>query len=561
MNKVSGIFLVAHLLFINTISAECIKGNCYNGYGTYLFANGAKYIGDFQDGRAHGKGIIYFNNGNKYIGQWENDNRQGKGRFVFNEGHEYLGGFRMNKFHGKGLMKYANGDRYEGNFRNNQPNGQGKYSFKDGDRYEGHFVNGRFEGEGTMFYKDGAKFRGYWANNKKHGSGTLYAAGGKIFSGEWAFGEMKEEEVYLFESEESTVSSAIPTLRNCNRENCESGLGTFTYSDGSEYVGEFKNGQPEGNCTVRYANGNRYEGVWKNHTPHGEGILFYPDGNSLNAKWYFGRAVEPNESMTPDRVYEENVVDVDRNNAVKIWAVIVGVGRYEHMPYLRYTDDDAYRFYSFLKSPSGGALENNQVQVLIDEDATRDNILRTMRTTLHKADENDVVMFYFSGHGLEGSFIPSDYDGWNNRLYHEEIKKIMEDSRAKHKLVIGDACHSGSLTDISDSDFLAAKTPVHATLKKYYQAFENTEGGMAFMMSSKSEEVSLEDGGLRSGIFSHFMIQGLNGKADLNDDKIISVKELYNYVYRKVRSYTATAQTPTLTGEFDASMPIGVVRH
>lgn len=461
-------------------------------------------------------------------------------------------------------MNYANGDKYDGNWKNNQPNGKGKYTFLDGDRYEGSFKNGRFDGEGTMYYNDGAKFKGYWSNNKKHGSGTLYAANGKIFSGEWERGKMVEEEIYLFENEAITEesesnSSTIPSLRNCNREYCESGLGTFIYSDGSEYVGDFKEGNPEGQCTVNYANGNRYTGAWKNNTPHGEGTLYYADGRVLNADWYYGKAQEV--LVRRDHAFEDDDVAVEYSEEVKIWAVVVGIGRYEHMPTLRFTDDDAYHFYAFLKSPEGGALKEDQIQLLIDERASRDNILRTMRSTILKADDNDVVMFYFSGHGLEGSFIPSDFDGWNNRLYHEEIKKIMQDSRAKHKLVLGDACHSGSLTAMSGGDLLAAKSPYESNLKKYYQAFEDTDGGMALLMSSKGEEVSLEDGGLRSGIFSHFLIKGLNGAADANADDIVTVQELYDFVYRKVRKYTAGAQTPTLTGGFDKNMPVGLVRN
>ena len=105
------------------------------------------------------------------------------------------------------------------------------------------------------------------------------------------------------------------------------------------------------------------------------------------------------------------------------------------MPALRFTDDDAYRFYAFLRSPEGGAIPDEQINILIDEDATRNNILGALRNTLLKADENDVIIFYYSGHGLEGSIIPSDYDGYNNRIMNQEIKRIFEDSRAKHKVI------------------------------------------------------------------------------------------------------------------------------
>jgi len=555
-----GILVVAHLGFSASLSAECIKGNCFNGYGTYVFANGAKYIGDFKDGRANGKGIIYFPNGNKYLGDWQDDVREGQGRFVFAAGHEYTGGFHQNEFHGKGVLVYANGDRYEGDFRHDQPNGQGIYAFHDGDRYEGAFVNGRFEGEGTMYYRDGSRFTGFWSNSKKHGAGVFYAANGRSFSGEWSMGEMVEQEADLTNTPApATTTSTKQTLRNCNLEYCADGTGAFTYSDGSRYEGEFHNGLPAGHGTVFYANGNRYEGEWHNDVPHGVGTLYYADGRTIRAHWYYGKATRPLENTT--RIYEENVVDIERNDAVKIWAVVVGIAQYQSMPSLRFTDDDAYRVYSFLKSPAGGALPENQIRLLLDEQATRENILKAMRNTLHRADQNDVVVFYFSGHGLEDSFIPYDFDGFNNRLFHSEVKKLMEDSHAKHKLVIGDACHSGGLSGGANGDFLAAKSPVYTTLKKYYEAFENTDGGLALLLSSKEEEVSLEAGNLRSGIFSYYLIEGLRGPADTDGDYIITIDEIYNYVFRRVQAYTAHGQTPALKGNFDHRMPVGVVRH
>jgi len=205
-----------------------------------------------------------------------------------------------------------------------------------------------------------------------------------------------------------------------------------------------------------------------------------------------------------------------------------------------------------LKSPEGGALPDNQLRVLIDENATKNRILKNMKEILLQADGNDVVLFYFSGHGLEGSFVPYDFDGFNNKLDHKDISAIMSKSRAKHKIVYGDACHSGSL--------LAMKAPVHQTLKRYYSEFERTKGGLALMMSSKSEEVSLEDGGLRSGIFSYYLIRGLKGEADRDKNKIVTIQEIYDYVYDEVQNYTAHAQTPTITGSFDRGMPVAVIR-
>ena len=135
---------------------------------------------------------------------------------------------------------------------------------------------------------------------------------------------------------------------------------------------------------------------------------------------------------------------------------------------------------------------------------------------------------------------------------NQEIKRIFEDSRAKHKVIFSDACYSGSL--------LAMKSPLNQMMQRYYKSFENTQGGLAFMTSSKSEEVSLEDGGLRQGIYTHFLIRGLHGEADFNRNKIVTISELFEYVKREVRQYTGRVQTPVLTGNYDTEMPVAIIR-
>ena len=85
--------------------------------------------------------------------------------------------------------------------------------------------------------------------------------------------------------------------------------------------------------------------------------------------------------------------------------------------------------------------------------------------------------------------------------------------------------------------------------------------GIALLMSSKSEELSLEDHGLRQGVFTYYVLRGLKGAADNNGDYLVTIKELYGYVYSKVREYTANVQTPTLSGKFDAKMPVAMIRE
>ena len=57
------------------------------------------------------------------------------------------------------------------------------------------------------------------------------------------------------------------------------GQGTTTYTYGSEYVGEYKKGFREGRGTYTFANGNKYVGEWKNGKYHGQGIFTFPNGD------------------------------------------------------------------------------------------------------------------------------------------------------------------------------------------------------------------------------------------------------------------------------------------
>jgi len=247
---------------------------------------------------------------------------------------------------------------------------------------------------------------------------------------------------------------------------------------------------------------------------------------------------------------------------ITTWGLVVGVSSYSSMQSLKYADDDAYKMYSFLKSPEGGSVKDENIQLLIDEDATKENIFASLHDIVQKADSNDVIFFYFSGHGLEGAFLPFDYgqQSWQGQklvrdttkvVGHQLLADIFASSKAKHKLCFADACHSGSLS--------MAKSGTIPN-NQYYKALESTKGGLALFTSSRTEEISLEHKGVRQGVFSHYLIEGMNGIADQNQDYIVTIAELYDYVSEKVKSYTNYQQTPTIGGAFDPLAPVSLIR-
>ena len=78
------VFLV--LMFCNVGFAQCIEGDCKNGYGTFTFPDGRKYVGESKDNKKHGQGTYTHGDGTKYVGE-----------------------FRDSEYHWQGTLTYADG--------------------------------------------------------------------------------------------------------------------------------------------------------------------------------------------------------------------------------------------------------------------------------------------------------------------------------------------------------------------------------------------------------------------------------------------------------------------
>lgn len=573
------LFLLTIFQFIlfTFLAAQCKSGDCKNGTGIYIYPSGAKYIGQFKNGEIHGSGACYYTDGKKYQGQWANRYPEGRGTMTFADGATWTGSWkRGHPIDNRGKIikdlfpgkedEIAEDNIQSGCLKGDCKSGKGIFAYADGSKYNGQWSEGQIDGFGTFYFVNGDKYVGSFKKGHSHGKGTFYHKNGTKTTGDWDKGEYIGNPV---------VESG---KEGCISGNCDNGKGIYVYEDGeAKYDGTFKNELPHGQGLVTYANGEKYKGTWAYGSFFGLGSLYTLDGAEVKGWWvkgnYMGidkpgdfseilanaRAQEPEEDLL-EEIVEEKVKELSPSElqaairekaGFKVYAVVVGIASYNHMPALRYTKDDAYEMGMFLKSPAGGALPDNQIKLLIDEQATKGNIIRTMKDVFGKAGPNDLVMLYFSGHGLKGSFLPINYDGFNNKLPHEEINQIMENSAAKYKLCIADACHSGSL-------FAARSASELAVLETYYTTLGQSEAGTALLMSSKSDETSLESSGLRQGVFSHYLIRGLKGEADANTNSIVSISELYNFINKGVREYTGNRQTPIIKGDYDPNMTIAV---
>lgn len=165
------------------------KGNRFEGQfqngdffkGTYYFASGSKYIGEFRDGVRHGFGKDSFVDGSSYEGGYFDGRRHGKGTEIYSNGHKYIGSFQNNKKNGFGIMYFLK-ERYEGNFKDNEYHGVGKYFYENGDISIAEYIYGKQTGLGVYQFKSGARYIGEHVNNEWSGLGIFYGANGKVLS-------------------------------------------------------------------------------------------------------------------------------------------------------------------------------------------------------------------------------------------------------------------------------------------------------------------------------------------------------------------------------------------
>jgi hypothetical protein len=89
-----------------------------------------------------------------------------EGILTFANGTRYIGEFNDGMPNGQGKLLYSNGAKYEGQVRDGVPNGQGAYLYSNGMHYSGQFLNGLPNGKGTLTLPDGSQFAGEFKDGK-----------------------------------------------------------------------------------------------------------------------------------------------------------------------------------------------------------------------------------------------------------------------------------------------------------------------------------------------------------------------------------------------------------
>ena len=246
----------------------------------------------------------------------------------------------------------------------------------------------------------------------------------------------------------------------------------------------------------------------------------------------------------------------DQGMPGKTWAVVVGISKYKNIQSLNYADRDAQVFYDYLVNTDGGPkLEASHVKLLLNENARSTEIYGALDWLSGSVKENDRVLFYFSGHGdverktiVQNGFLLA-HDAPNAaymtcgtisiKYLQDYLETYVIQNKAKDVILIADACRSGKLAGGIEG--------IQLTMHALGQSWNNQ---IIKILSAQEGEVSYEDkkwGGGR-GVFSYYLMKGVEGEASRRNDSVITTTDLKIYLDRAVADATGNVQNPNIDG-------------
>ena len=234
-------------------------------------------------------------------------------------------------------------------------------------------------------------------------------------------------------------------------------------------------------------------------------------------------------------------------------ALIVGVSKYENTPIQAvFADADALMFRDYASEKLG--IPDSRIKTMVNDNADIRELLLSVKNWLSrsvKQDQSDVYIF-FAGHGLasdDGSkmyLLP--YDGAPELLDDTAIlrDRLFSDVAAANPrsvTVFLDTCYSGTTRG---TDMLIASRPI--AIRALEQSIPDN---FTVMTAAAGDQTAKPLEEAKHGMFSYFLMKGMEGEADANNDNEITAGELHSYVETNVIQQSSGSQKPELHGDAD----------
>ncbi len=263
--------------------------------------------------------------------------------------------------------------------------------------------------------------------------------------------------------------------------------------------------------------------------------------------------VERKASESKMSVAELNPALVKSQPSKDAVAIIIGIADYKNLPRADFANEDARIFYDYAIRALGVKPEN--IKLLVDADAGQGEILKTFKTWLPaRVKPTTDVYIYYSGHGLPSAdgqtlyILPQQADRdliEDTAVAQSRINAAIQAAKPKSVTIFLDSCYSGAAR--TGQSLIASARPI--SLKANTQTFP---ADFTVFTASTAEQISSSSPDLKHGIFSYYLMKGMEGDADTNKDGKITAGEMHTYLTENVAKQASIAnrvQQPQLTGD------------
>jgi hypothetical protein len=433
--------------------------------------------------------------------------------------------------------------------------------------YDGEFRNGMFNGQGTYSYPDGEKYVGKWKDGKRNDQGTYTTADGRVLEGIWADNKfVRAEKVNLPPVQQQTDIALNEERRRLDadrqaleverqrlteernrreqaKQSSKLSLQTTTTNPDANGVviisvrtnadtsslkvnGNEEGSKVDGNYTIK-----RVARVSQDT----EYTIIATDvfGNTASTTITVARQTVSQSSNQSASLKPENIKRAATRDAV---AIIIGIQNYKRVPKAEFANSDAKEFYEYAIRGLGIKPEN--IKLLLDEEADEIEIVKAFQNWLPlqvTKNKTDVYVFY-SGHGLPSEdgqslyFLPYGVDKQflsRTAVGQKEVVSSLVASKPKSVTMFIDACYSGQTR--GGETLLASAKPI--ALKTDNNTFPSN---FTVISASANDQISSSSPELKHGIFSFYLMKGMEGDADGNKDGKITAGEMQEYLSDKV---------------------------
>ena len=235
------------------------------------------------------------------------------------------------------------------------------------------------------------------------------------------------------------------------------------------------------------------------------------------------------------------------NNAI---ALIVGVAEYSKTAPAEFADKDAQVFYDYANLKLG--IPRERIQTLVNDKADVVGLLSGINKWLKrsvKQGESDVYIF-FAGHGLASDdgdtayLIP--YDGApdfleRTAISRDEVFREVSSVNPRSVTVFLDTCYSG---DTRGETRLIAGRPLGIKLQE-----QSLPAGFTVLTAAGGDQIARPLTEAQHGMFSYFLMKGMEGDADSDGNNEITARELHSFVRENVVQQSGGSQVPELQGD------------